>query len=141
MLKKIIVISFNLIFLVATTGLPLSVHLCKIMKNGSMQSCSMKHNENMHHCRSICEDENDFIQQKIAKADCCEIIPFETVVTDKFVSFKTELNHDLNLIAFVNFTEIEKTDSQNAVANFLNDPSPPSQDNNHIYLDNSILLI
>lgn len=141
MLKKLIVISFNLIFLVATTGLPVSVHLCKIMKNESMKSCSYEHSEKMHSCKSVCEDENDFNEQKITKADCCEIIPFETVVTDKFVSFKTELNHDLNLVAFVNFTEIEKIDSQNAVANFLNDPSPPSQDNNHIYLDNSILLI
>lgn len=141
MLKKIIVISFNLLFLIATTGLPVTVHLCKIMENKPSDFCGITHEEGQHSCKAMCKAKENIEVQNIVKADCCKYLPLETLVTDKFVTNKIEITYTLSKIAVVNYSGIEKLDSQNISAIFLNDASPPSQTNNHIYLDNSLLLI
>ncbi len=141
MLKKFIVISFNLLFLVSTTGLPFSINFCKMTGKGRIQFCGINHNDSENSCAATCEAKNETKHQHYSRTNCCENIPLEKIITDKYVSLKTDLNNNLSFLAVVPASNIENLESLNSFTSFLEDSSPPSLYNNHIYLDNSILLI
>jgi hypothetical protein len=139
--KKFYISLLSLLLIFATAGLPLSIQFCKTMKAGEIQFCAINHLDEKNIDKPECDECSEVNNVKIAAANCCEYMPLETIVTDKYVSFKTEINHNLSLIAVVASAGSNILNSQISFTNYLQDTSPPSQCNNHLYLNNSIFLI
>ncbi len=138
MKKKIAVISLILLFFVSTTGLPLSVNLCTMMDESRSESCEMHSKDN------ACENENHpvSIKTEFNKEDCCKTEIVDKSISDKYLQVDVH-KHNLNqiIIVIINFNLSESNNLFTNSVKYFNDISPPTQFSNHIYLDNSILLI
>ncbi len=138
MKKKIAIISLSLLFFVSTVGLPLSINLCTMVDESPAELCEMHSND------AKCENENRSISIKTEfnKEDCCKTEIIDKSISDKYLQVDIH-KHNLNqnIIAFINF---DLSESSNSIINsnkYFNDSSPPIFISNHIYLNNSILLI
>ena len=134
MLKRITILSFCLLFLVSTTGLPLTIHFCKMKKtsyiNKNCEMCGMDVNTGQT---------SDQVSVKRALGSCCHTSTFDNNVKDNFLSFKTELNYQSFSLLMVCPVLCQISLLSNTVS--FNNTSPPPLLNNNLYLANSILLI
>jgi len=134
MIKRIIILSFCFLFLVSTTGLPLTLHFCKMTKTTYVnKTCNMCGMDN-----DIAKTSN-VVNIKRALGSCCHTSTFDNNVKDNFLSFKTELNFSSVSLLMVCPFECPINLFSNAIG--YNDTSPPPLRNNNLYLVNSILLI
>ena len=134
MTKRIIILTFSILFLVSTTGLPLTIHFCKMQKSGTVNKkcamCMAEQNSDKTH--------ND-LSVKRALGSCCQTVTFNNNIKDNFLSLKTELNlHSFSFILV--FTSDCPASLVNKTVCYT-DSSPPPEQNNNLYLLNSILLI
>jgi hypothetical protein len=134
MTKRIIILSFCMLFLVSTTGLPLTIHFCKMKSssNGN-KKCGMCMMEGKH------SKSSDVTSLRRAMSNCCHTETFDNNVKDNFLSFSTELNvHALcvEMICPVDYSFCSIISSTQ-----FTDTSPPRLLSNNIYLFNSLLLI
>jgi hypothetical protein len=134
MTKRIIILSFCMLFLVSTTGLPLTIHFCKMKSssNGN-KKCGMCMMEGKH------SKSSDVISLRRDMSSCCHTETFDNNVKDNFLSFGTELNvHALyvEMICPVDYSFCSYISSVQ-----FTDTSPPRLLSNNLYLFNSILLI
>ena len=93
---------------------------------------------------SECENEThtSFVTAEFNKADCCKTEVVDNSIHDKYLQNSIQkLNLNQNIILTLN-TDVPGTDNLliSSVKYFI-DTSPPSLLSNHIYLNNSILLI
>jgi hypothetical protein len=138
MKKKISVISLILIFFVSTTGLPLTINICSLMDTPEADMCEM------HSEHKTCEYEAHkvSIKTEITKEDCCKTELIDKSICDKYLQINNQnnnLNH--NTVAVISDDFSLNNGSLINPVKYFNDTSPPSLLNNHIYLNNSILLI
>ena len=138
MKKKISVISLILLFFVSTTGLPLTVSICSLMDTPQADLCEM------HSKNKTCEYEAHrvSVNTELTKEDCCKTELIDKSICDKYIQANNQSNNLIQHTVAVINNEFLVAD--NLVVNpvkYFNDASPPSLLNNHIYLDNSILLI
>ena len=139
MKKKISVISLSLLFFVSTTGLPFVVNFCTMMGTPDTDMCEM-HSEHNKTCE--CEAHKLLVNSEISKDDCCKTEIVDKSIHDKYLQNNIQKFNLNQSIALIISSDIQVYDDLfiNPVRSF-NDVSPPSLINNHIYLNNSILLI
>lgn len=144
MKRKTFISIFLIQFLVATTGLPLSITYCNIMKSEPVDDicpmCMMEREESSH-----CSLENiNEIQNPIkVKSECCVVKSIDFSVKDKFLNTgKEDVNKIVVLSSLSNLTlNIVRTEPENGTTFFTSGKSPPKVDNNHIYKNISVFLI
>ena len=138
MKKKISVISLILLFFISTTGLPLAVNFCTMMNTPEADMCEM------HTEHKTCEYEShkSSINSEINKDNCCKTEIIDKSICDKYIQVNNQNNNLIqHTVAVIDNVFLV---ADNLVVNpvkYINDASPPTLLNNHIYLDNSILLI
>lgn len=138
MKRKISILTLAFLFLASTTGLPLILHYCQMMESVSLEVCEM-HKEII--VSSCCDEENENeISFTSIQNPCCSDKIVDSSVKDNFVISKTDLLSKIQLpvVLFINFNFDLSEISSNK---FYTDTSPPPLIDNHLYLDNSILLI
>jgi len=134
MTKRIIILSFCMLFLVSTTGLPLTIHFCKMKSSTSVnKKCGMCMNVSRHAKTS----EGASITRDMST--CCHTETLDNNLKDNFLSFNTEMNfHSLGvtMICPVDYSFCSYITSVQ-----FTDTSPPRLLSNNLYLFNSLLLI
>jgi hypothetical protein len=142
MKRKIYILTILSIFFVATTGLPLAIHMCSMKGMSPTSTCKM-HNmmKEEHNCCNNKEDENPV---KISLNDfnaCCQFKVFNKNITDQFLSSGNDLSviSNFKIINAGIFTDYQTPDV--TVQFNYTSSSPPTLLDNHIYLDNSVFLI
>ena len=138
MKKKISVISLILLFFVSTTGLPFAVNFCTMMDTPEADICVM-HSD---HKTCECEAHKLSVNSEISKDDCCKTELIDKSICDKYIQINIQDNNIIQYAAAV--IDNDFLADNNLVVNsskYLSTASPPTLLNNHIYLDNSILLI
>ena len=141
MKRKISILSLTFLFFAATTGLPVTLHVCKMMNIVSSEACEMHKAKEVKN--SCCEEvQSDYPVKLTSDQSCCYTELINNKVKDDFLSFKTETTNNPVLIAFtaetINQLGIISTSNSSL---FYSDTSPPFLSNNHIYINISLLLI
>jgi hypothetical protein len=134
--RKIFSLLFLIIFLVSNTGLPLTMHLCQMMDQVSIDSCSMCSKD--VHKKSCCSDNPQVTISKVSQ-DCCLTKIAAEPIKDRFIPAKED---NKNFISFALAVDIpaealESFSSQNH--NYTD--FPPLLYEKEIFLLNSTLLI
>ncbi|MDR3665493.1 MAG: hypothetical protein P4L35_01500 [Ignavibacteriaceae bacterium] len=134
MTKRIIILSFCILFLVSTTGLPLTIHICKMMGTVSVNTkCTM--------CKGSCQHSksSEITGLRLAMGNCCHTETFDKKVKDNFLSFDTEMNFHSSGVVMICPVDCSFCSYLSSVP--YADTSPPGLLSNNLYLFNSILLI
>lgn len=130
MFKRIFILTFSALFLLSTTGLPLTLHFCKMKKaeNSKCSMCSIQHTSH----KNVPEFKRDM-------SGCCKTTVIKTEVKDNFLTSKTQNSFsEYSVIAvltdIISFNSFQK--------NFKSfDTSPPLIQTESIYIINSVLII
>jgi hypothetical protein len=145
MMKKRITISvLTLLFLVSTTGLPVSYHLCKMMEQKSLNDCEVCKAEMEKIKPSCCAEETMEFSVTISSdnSNCCQDELVYNKVEDEFVNNKTETKNfvilDHSIIASVSPADFTQSLFSHK---YLISSSPPTFLTTNIYLNNSVFLI
>lgn len=129
MIKKPIILLFALFFLLSNTGLPLTIHFCK-MQNVSKKKCSSC---NMH------QEDSKQVQISKITGKCCQTSVIKSNIKDNYLSSKVSDDSKC-------FTSVLICSQQINFQSYLKDipkkdTSPPLISPGNLYLFNSILLI
>jgi hypothetical protein len=141
MIRKISILALAFVFFGATTGMPVALHICKIMGTTSSAACKMYEAKVIKH--SCCKDEQSDNPVKVTSANlpCCQTELVYNKVKDDFLFVKTETTNVLVFSSLFVETINQQSSLSNLNANpFYTDTSPPLN-SNHIYLNISQLLI
>ncbi len=137
MIRKILISTIVLVFFVSTTGLPLTIHLCSMSKT-EMATCKM-HSKCMH-CENV--EHSKYSGSKIGKDDCCKTEFKYEAIGDKFLQINSQKDFQVqNFIAHLVLNLTEQTNQREVNYDLFTGTSPPQLIDNHLYLNNSILLI
>jgi len=148
MKKKIEILSLAILILLATTGVPLSFHLCDVMGKVSSDECEIVCNncnqqlEEIVSCCSMDEEIAGSVFISSSKSNCCDDEFIFSKLDDEFIFNKSELNNTSFTKNF--FTLISLESNFNKLfykSNFSGDISPPLKSKVDIHLYNSVLLI
>ena len=145
MMKKRILISIlSLLFLVSTTGLPVTYHLCEMMQEKMLAECEVCMIEMQEVEPSCCNEEinEELITISSENPICCQDEFVYNKVEDEFISGKSEITLYLsseNL--FQTLALIPPTFDFSSEESFYGDSSPPFLINPEIHITNSVLLI
>ncbi len=142
MKRKISILTLTFLFFAATTGLPVTVHFCKMMESASLEACEM--HEVKVEKSSCCESEAPEYPVKLTSEipACCQSEFIYNKVKDDFLFNKTNENLKVsseNLVYIV--VVIPEMLNVNIKNSLNNDSSPPFLINPDIYISNSVLLI
>lgn len=135
MKKRISVLSLIFLFVVSTIGLPLSINICNMTGTAMAELCSMN---------SSCETGSHSIavNTEITKSKCCQTDIIDKAISDKYIQVNLQkINPGQNIVVYNNENFSVNSSLTFNYSDYFNDSSPPSLSNNHIYLNNSILLI
>ena len=87
MKRKISILTLAFLFFAATTGVPVTLHICKIMGTTSSEFCEMHKAKVVKH--SCCEDEQPVYPVNITSDNsCCQTEFVYNKVKDDFLSVK-----------------------------------------------------
>lgn len=144
MKQKIFILTLTFVFLVSTTGLPVTYHLCKMMEEKSVSECGMCKIE-MQKLNSSCCSENfsDYsVIIKSEKSACCQDEFVYKKVEDEFVNNKSNVNiFSSSEIFFQQIVLIPFNIDFSLSESFYCDSSPPFLINSELHITNSVLLI
>ena len=139
MKKRISILTLSFLFFASTTGLPLTIHLCKMAEPEVADECIM-HNEPV---KSSCCEES--IDNKVffssSNPDCCETKTIDNSIVDRYLVQKLEIKSDLAVTSLFLNSDIHNYKSFANKFFGISDTSPPLLQNNHLYITNSSLLI
>jgi hypothetical protein len=141
MKKRILTSTLTLLFLVSTTGLPVTINLCKLAESNNADECMMHHKPVESHC---CSKENSeySLTASYDNYDCCENEFVFNKVEDEFLFSKTDANFFSSLEQIIQPTsEIPPTIDYSFNESIFCDSSPPFLINPKIHITNSIFLI
>ena len=129
------------VFLVSTTGLPLSLHVCSMKGLTSASSCKMhKVMKEDHSCCS--KEEESQVKLNLDNYDsCCQFKVVEKNNSDQIISINNDFGSVKNLKVPVSVTADFYQSPEVSIQFSYKNTSPPPLADNHIYLTNSILLI
>lgn len=139
--RKLYISLFAFVFLLSTTSLPMSIHLCKMEGKVDIKQCEMCEKENKKSC---CK--SDVISKVNIKnagsSGCCSDEVIDSTVKDNFISSKVSSisMQNLQLSVSIIFTQNFFTDEKENLYSG-DETSPPDIVQEHIYLLNSLLLI
>ena len=142
--KKIFILILALFFLVSTTGLPVSYHLCKMMETKSLSECEICKAEMEKINPSCCAVETMEFSVTISSdiSACCQEEFVYNKVEDEFVNNKTDVNFfSTSDILFQSIVLIPHTFDFSLEESFYCDSSPPFLINPELHITNSIFLI
>jgi len=139
MIKKTSILFLILFFFGSTTGLPITIHLCKMVETADTDKCLM---HNMPVKASCCEKESDYkVFFSSSNPTCCETKTIDNSIVDRYLIQKVEIKPDLvNIFLSLNSNIYNYKSDTNRFFG-ITDISPPPIQNNHLYLTNSSLLI
>lgn len=143
MKKRIFILSFVILFLVSTTGLPVYYHYCEMMQKKSLNGCEVCA-EDKEEVSSCCSEEvsENTVKFSSDRPVCCQDEFFYNKVEDEFLINKSDI---ISFIStqnlFQSVTLIPSATSLSIEASFYCDSSPPFLINSELYISNSILLI
>ena len=144
MKKKIEIIGLTILILIATTGIPLSYHLCNMMQEKSFSECEICRSTLNEEFTSCCasDDNQNLISISSDKSACCQEEFVYNKVEDNFLSNKTEANiyFSFNNL-FEQISLLQPTIDFQSINSFYCDSSPPFLVNSEIYITNLALLI
>ena len=142
MKKRIFILSFVILFLVSTTGLPVYYHYCEMMQKKSLNECEVcaEEKEEVSSCCSEKVSENT-IKFSSHRPVCCQEEFVYNKVEDEFVNNKTDVNFfSSSEILYQPIILIPHTFDFSLDESFYCDSSPPFLINPELYISNSILL-
>lgn len=143
MQKKILILTLSLLFLVSTTGLPVTYHLCQMMQEKSLNECEMCAIAEEEVVTSCCVEESFDYPVSISSDNpvCCQSEFVYNKVEDQFVNNKSEVNF-YSLFNLVQPVALISSQSEfYPVESFYTDSSPPFLIDSEIHITNSALLI
>jgi hypothetical protein len=144
MIRKIYILSFIVTFFISTTGLPLTLHICKMMEMEKMNECSICNSSKDKIQMPCCSEEMQTERNAItdSKAPCCELTIVDKKLSDKFFFSQNNSKEEFRLLTVLiengNFNQ--NSFSLYTSNKFVNG-SPPGLLTNHRYLNLSVLLI
>ena len=145
MMKKRISISIlTLLFLVSTTGLPVSYHLCKMMEQRSLNECEVCKAKIEKIEPSCCSEEisQHSVLIKSQNPVCCQDEFVYNKIEDEFLNTKTEAKNFVTIDHLIITNEYPADFAHNLLTQkYLTSSSPPTILTNDIYLNNSVFLI
>lgn len=144
MKKRISILTFTLLFLVSTTGLPIYSHYCEMMEQKSLSECEVCVIE-MQKVETSCCDK-DTVQEPITISSenpvCCQDEFVYNKIENEFLYNKSEINFFLSSENSVQpLTLIPPTFEFSSEESFYSDSSPPFLINPEIHITNSVFLI
>ena len=144
MKKKISILTLAFLFLVSTTGLPVSYHFCQMMEQKTLTECEVCKAEMEKIKPSCCADETMEFSVTISsdKSACCQEEFVYNKVEDEFVNIKIDVNFFASSeILLQPIALIPHTFDFSLDESFYCDSSPPFLINPELYISNSVLLI
>ena len=142
--KRIPIVILTMLFLVSTTGLPVTYNLCKMMQEMSLNKCEMCSVSKEEVVTSCCAEEIIEYALSISSENpvCCQTEVVFNKVEDQYVDSKTEINfYTSSQISLHLVAQILSQSEFNPNEPFLTDSSPPFLIDSEIHLTNSVLLI
>lgn len=144
MKKKTYILILTFLFLISTTGIPVTFHLCNMMQEKSFSECeicSSTLNEEFTSCCAL-DDNPNLISISSDKSACCQNEFVYNKVEDNFLSNKTEANIYFSFDNLFQQISLHQPiiDFQSKKS-FYCDSSPPFLVNSDIYITNLALLI
>ncbi|MDO8548893.1 MAG: hypothetical protein Q7S39_01910 [Ignavibacteria bacterium] len=128
-----------LFFFASTTGLPVTIHLCKMEETTGAKGCLM-HNKPVK--TSCCEEVNDYrVFLSSSNPICCQTKTIDNSIFDSYLIQKPEIKSELTGTPLFLNTDIYNYKSTTNKFPGITDTSPPSIQNNYLYLTISSLLI
>lgn len=141
MKKRILISTLTLLFLVSTTGLPVTINLCKLAATKVSDQCMMHHKPVESKCCSKVNSEYA-VSASVDNYDCCESEFVFNKVKDEFLFNKTDVNFFSSLEhIFQPTSEVPPTMDYSFNESIFCDSSPPFLINPELYITNSIFLI
>jgi len=141
MKKRILILTLSLLFLVSTTGLPVTINLCKMAESGETGKCMMHHKLISSLC---CANEVSVNHPAVSSVvpDCCRTEFVYNKVKDEFVANKTDVNFFSSIQNLVQIITIVPSGVDFTFEEtFYCDSSPPFLINPQLNITNSIFLI
>ena len=140
MIKKVLISTVTLLFLVSTTGLPVTISLCN-MNAEDMDQCTM-HNKPVKSMCCIKKTSEKVLRISSATPNCCQVSFVYNKVEDEFVNNKTDKNfYDSLISVLVQVSILPESSDLNYSKSFYTDSSPPFLIDPEIHITNSSLLI
>ena len=141
MFRKTKIFSLALLFVISTTGLPITINLCKMATSESSDECTMHQMPVKSNC---CAEETSEHSESISydKFNCCQIEFVYKKVEDQYLVLKTSIDyfssqqiisHSADFIPSI--AEYFQNES------FYTDSSPPFLINTDLHITNSVFLI
>lgn len=144
MKKKIYILTLTFLFLISTTGIPVTFHLCNMMQEKSFSECeicSSTLNEVFTSCCAL-DDNQNLISISSYKSACCQNEFVYNKVEDNFLPNKTEANIYFSFDnLFEQISLLQPTIDFQSINLFYCDSSPPFLVDTDIYITNLALLI
>ena len=144
MKKRIAILGLTLLFLVSTTGLPVTYHLCKMMEQKSLSECETCKAEIEIIVSTCCTEETVQYPITISPKNpvCCRDEFVYNKVSDDFIYNKSEINlySSSNNLSQPIISFLPKANFSN-VTSFYFDSSPPFLINSELHISNSVFLI
>lgn len=142
-LKRILILTVTLTFLISTTGLPVTYHLCKMMQEKSLSECQICAIDEEKIQTSCCNEETTDNAVTITSENpvCCQSEFVYNKVEDEFVNDKSEVNFNSSVILYQAIELIPYVFDFSSEASFYSDSSPPFLTKSEIYIVNSVFLI
>ena len=142
--KKIFILTLTFVFLVSTTGLPVSYHLCKMMQEKSLSECEMCKAEmekiESSCCSKVTSDYSVIIKSE--KSACCQDEFVYKKVEDEFVTNKSDVSSFSSSEIFIQPIVLIPYTFDFSIKEFIYcDTSPPFLINPELHITNSVLLI
>ena len=144
MKRKISILTLVLLFFASTTGLPITLHLCKMMEMEIMTECSMCNSSKDKIQMPCCTEEMEREKNVITDSNdpCCELSIIDNKLSDKFFFSKHKSYEEFRLISIlVENSNLYQNNFSFSTSNKLINESPPGLLTNHLYLDLSVLII
>lgn len=145
--KRIFILSFILLFLVSTTGLPVTYHLCQMIEQfaaGGLDEYEVCKAEMKKIEPSCCAQETIEYSVKISSNTpvCCQSEFAFNKVKDEFIFNNSDLNFFSSIQnLFQVVTLIPATVNFSSEESFYCDSSPPFLIDTNLHINNSIFLI
>ena len=141
MKKRILISTLTLLFLVSTTGLPVTINLCKMVETENVNECMMHRKPVESHCCTKANAEYP-VTVSFHNYNCCESEFVFNKVEDEFLYNKTDVNFFSTLEHVIQPVSVipQKVD-YSFNESFFCDSSPPFLINPELHITNSLLLI
>ena len=145
MKKKILILTLASLFFASSTAFPLVMHYCSMSKSMMNKMPAKNHCDmDMVNCPlSLNSSSKDGISNagNYSQPDCCSIKIIDNHLKDNYLLIKDANNFSSSIIT-ISHASLESL-GYNFYPTFcyMDYLPPPKADQNHIYLDNSVLLI